>query len=349
MPQISDELARLLGLAGYPAAAVNDFDWSRLLVVQNIGPVPPEEGHPEYSGWNRGVGLALIDARGRPTHYVKCRPVGGGTAGRESRVLAALGANPDLRSLLPTVRESASTRAHLQLIPYLAGENFEAVGDVMKPAAWADAINGILDAMDRIASAANAQCVEWQGPDDMISVAEEVAPVLEYLQALGLSAHDAAILRDATDRAGMVRAQLQHGDLWPANIIKSKSGWRILDFEHYGVLRLPLFDALHLIRSAPGLRRAALSGVWLQAITDPQNAWSRTSQMLIRSAADRRQLDDPHIVGLMVFYLATMTSVLQRRGNQPFIWERLLRETQRLAMLLRSPEERARLPWKTRL
>ena len=331
------ELSTLLSVAGSAWSVQSEFDWSRVVMVQNAASIPATtiDNDPQ-SGVNRGFNLVVLNRRGEPAFYVKCRPAVVGGVGRESRILSALHGDPELSPIVPAVQSSTSVRMQVQVMPYLHGQSLSTLDDALGPAEWREASNGILLTAERIAQRAGARCPEDLPAAAAVSIADQGAVALEYLLNIGLSVDDAAALHAVTVTAGLVPQHFQHGDLWSANIIKVAAGWRILDFEQYGVIQVPLFDAFHLVRFAPGMRGAMLAGRWVNAMLGESTPWAIMSRQVIRETAERHRLSEDVINGALAFYLPTMAASLRRRGNPSTVWAPVLLEAQTFARHLRS-------------
>jgi hypothetical protein len=338
---INAELAELLVAAGCGVGADIESAWSRVVMVHNVSRVP--RGGPRRTGTltNRGFNLLLLDDHGEPSHYVKCRQAGDATLQRETRIMAALHAHPDLQSIVPSARALASERLELHVAPYVEGENFQASVDKLSARAWASAASGILLAADRVADLAPTLCAELASSAGRAYMEQEVNLTLRRILALGLPPEDVEPLRRAIAIASAAPRHAQHGDLWPANIVRTRTGWQFLDFEDYGIVQMPLFDTLHLVRYAPGLPTTEPGG-WLGAMSGPDTSWTRAIRGVVAAAVERGHLSDDIVTGATAYYLVAMAVRLHERGNPRSSWEPVLLEASEMAARLRDGESPAR-------
>jgi hypothetical protein len=172
-------------------------------------------------------------------------------------------------------------------------------------------------------------------PSSLLNLHAATAADLQRIVQLGLSPEDADALALALSVARPAMPHPQHGDMWPANIVKTRRGWQILDFEDYGLIQVPLFDAIHFARSAPMPRNGA---TWFDVMCAPDTEWSTATRLVLRAAAQRRGLERDVVTGTLIYYLVSMTARLHERDNPRAVWGGLLSEVQSLAGLLRAGE-----------
>jgi hypothetical protein len=340
MSAVNAELAELLVAAGCGTAASMEASWSRFVMVYNVSRIP--RGGPRLHGAgvaHRGFNLILLDERGDPSHYVKCRPAGDPRLQRETRVMAALHAHPDLAKIVPDAWYRTSERLAVHVCAYVDGENLESNVSKYSVRAWEQAATEILIAADRVAEHAPALCVDIEMPAAPLDLHAATAPDLQRVVQLGLSPDDADAISRALAVAARAKPHAQHGDLWPANIVDTPSGWQILDFEDYGLIHIPLFDAIHFVRSAPMARDGKH---WFDVMNAPDTDWTHASRRVLRAAAQRRELGHDVVTAALAYYLVSMTARLHDRDNPRTIWGGVLAEVQTLASQLRAGDAPAR-------
>jgi hypothetical protein len=317
-----------------------ESSWSRFVMVYNVSRIP--RGGPRRHGAgvaHRGFNLILLDERGNPSHYVKCRPAGDPRLQRETRIMAALHAHPELAKIVPDAWYRTSERLAVHVCPYVDGDNLESNVSKYSVRAWEQAATQILIAADRVAERAPSLCADIEMPAADLDLHTATAADLQRIVQLGLSPDDAAVISRALSVAGRAKPHAQHGDLWPANIVDTPSGWQILDFEDYGLVQIPLFDAIHFVRSAP-MPRDGKS--WFDVMNAPDTEWTHASRRVLRAAAQRQGLELDVVTAALAYYLVSMTARLHDRDNPRTIWGGVLSEVQTLASQLRTGDTRVR-------
>src|SRR5439155_45094 len=125
---------------------------------------------------------------------------------------------------------------------------------------------------------------------------------------------------------------LQHGDLWPANILWHQGSWRLLDFESFGRVQVPLYDVHHFVRTCGSLRRprSEATGGWLDRLAsrDREAALCRET---IRREAGELGLNAAQALGVLLYYLVDITAQFRLRGVPRSFWGPLALEVQRAA------------------
>src|SRR5205085_9630516 len=106
---------------------------------------------------------------------------------------------------------------------------------------------------------------------------------LAHLEAAGVSSERRAALRRALVRGGCLPGRLQHGDLWPGNILRHEDSWWLLDYELFAQIRVPLYDAFHLLRTSDRIRRPR-AGTWVASLLDETSETAVTRNILGRAA-----------------------------------------------------------------
>jgi hypothetical protein len=336
MSAVNAELAELLVAAGCGTAASMESSWSRFVMVYNVSRI--SRGGPRRHGVGvayRGFNLILLDERGDPSHYVKCRPAGDPRLQRETRVMAALHAHPELAEIVPDALYRTNERLAVHVCPYVEGTNLESTVAGYSPREWEQAAAEILLAADRVAGYAPSLCADVEPPASLVSLHATTASDLERVVQLGLSPEDADAIALALSVARPAAPHAQHGDMWPANIVDTRRGWQILDFEDYGLIQVPLFDAIHFARSAP-MPRGGDS--WFDVMFRADSEWTQATRRVLRAAAQRRGLEHDVVTGALAYYLVSMTARLHERDNPRSVWGGVLSEVQALASLLRAGE-----------
>ena len=107
--------------------------------------------------------------------------------------------------------------------------------------------------------------------------------------------------------------QLQHGDLWPGNIIGWGGDWWLLDFEVFGRVQVPLHDVFHLLRANPGpgvqTKRGLSAGPGVH-----RPGWSEPSRAVLGGFAARLGLSPAAVGGAYLYYLLEVTARLHGRS-----------------------------------
>ena len=115
----------------------------------------------------------------------------------------------------------------------------------------------------------------------------------------------------AAAAAGDVPAVPQHGDLWERNLLLANGRMWAIDFEAYGDVLVPLYDALHLMFTT-GWSRAGASASGLDRLRGP-DAEAHGCRTLLNDRAAADGLAPEHLDGILLFYLARMAAELRAR------------------------------------
>ena len=311
------ELRDLLVECGYERAGLSEFRWHDVIVHRNIASIPPVPHGGGAMLWNHGFNLILLDGRGAPTHYAKCRPASAADTKHETAVLSALTADSALADIIPPTRIASSGPLSVQVSRYVGNRTWATDSTKRDVKSWTRGAREILAKVDRLARSA-AVLLPTTYDQHILRPGAAVRPLLPALARLGLPSKSLAQLSAAAEAAPAIPARPQHGDLWPANLIaRPDGGWWVLDFEMYGRIRMPLHDALHLVRTSAS---TASGGTWLHRLAADDD-WAHAQQQVIGDAAAGSEVPGAAITAVAIYYLAEMTERLSRFGNPPSFWE----------------------------
>jgi len=305
---VNQTLGQLLLQAGLPAGAGKDL-WRRVIMLHNSGAVPRPESLDQDFVW-RGFHLLLLDSRGTPSHFAKCRSADDEALERESRVLSVLSSDPQLERVLPRNGTANSEVLRLLLSQWVPGDTFERIGPDLDVALWREAAREILVRASLVSRRAELLLPDLLGGEDHVSAEVELEPHLTALARAGVGRQVLDPIELALQRAPLLPRRVQHGDLWPGNIIRWNDDWWLLDFEAYAQVQLPLYDVFHLLRSNPGgVRRLLATGRDGSA-----SGWFAAVLELLKQFADDLDLDPAQVGCAYLGYLVEFTSRMHGRG-----------------------------------
>ena len=328
-------LAQALGVAVGALGDTLPADWRRIVMIKNDGPIPvpvrPLVGDPD-----RGFNLLLLSESGQPVHYVRCRDATDAVATREAEILQRLSEAPDVRAHIP---ESASSRADgIQVLAsrYMQGRLLAHVLRGMPAARWREALFELTDLAMSIGAAAEQRVPGLRNPAPFVFLTEAEEP-LGSLAASGLAQQDAEALARLLAHAGSVARFPQHGDLWPGNVIRDGAVWRLLDFELFGRVEAPLFDACHLTYTSTEYLLTGgrgFGGSWIAHLRNERPV-GLAARAVLRRSADAHGLAPREAIGALIYCFVEMSDRLRRRGAQASVWQVPLAELGAIAGMIR--------------
>ena len=313
------------------------LDAGQVVVFRNNAPVPPVQREAGDFWWNRGFDLLILDERGRTTHFAKCRPADDDSFAEASMIRGRLSADPELQTIVPRTRHRRSRQVQVQLSTFVRGRSFGLDGSTISLEDWTTSVHAIITTAERLTARAVRLVPEFAAPPATVMDAA-ANHSLAYLAAMGLEPERLEALEHAIGPAASLPRRLQHGDLWPANVLHHRGCWWLLDYEMFGRVFLPLYDVFHLVRSSCQQRRPTAGGrasqTWLELLAR-EGPEPRACQALVREAAARLGLRAEQVLASYALHLADITAKIHGRGNPPKNWEPFLEEVVRLADGLR--------------
>lgn len=305
------ELSHLLACAGYPHADDPDL-WQRVVLLHNMGAVPRPQ-HQSSDFVMRGFHLLLLDRGGRPSHFAKCRSTDDPLLIRECHVLATLCADPQLQRVIPISRSANSDVLRLQLSSWLPGMTFLKAAAGLGPARWSVAAQSILEEAHLVATRAAVLLPDLLEDGPTVEPLTAARPHLVTLAEAGVSQNILESLERGLAVAPSLPRQLQHGDLWPGNVVQGRDAWWLLDFEEFGQVQVALYDVLHLLRSNPG--RVGSRSRWLgDGSGGHRSEWAEASRKVLRHFTTKLGLSPEAVAGAYLYYLVQITARMHGQG-----------------------------------
>lgn len=312
---MNDTLRRLLIQAGH-ATASSERAWANIVVLNNFGGIPVPSGLPADSS-REGFKLLLVDERGAPTGFVTCGREDDPAFESQTRIIEALSALPELSRVLPRTRGAAGGGLRIQLAAYVPGTPYLAISEGQSPDEWAQSVVEILD----VAELAARHAADMKPPrSERGALAGAAAPLLARLQQAGFPTPYLEVLDRVFRAIQPLPRRLQHGDLWPANVIRYKDSWWLIDFAEFGNVDVPMYDVWHMSRhTGPAVRATSRATRPLSGTTGVNDAWTSAVRQVIASRADALGLSVEEVAATKLYYLLHMAWYRLRHGvNEMF-------------------------------
>jgi len=316
---VNGHLATAIGQALEKLGDPLPDDWRRIVMVKNDGPVPipssPVPGDP-----TRGFNLLILSEGGAPTHYVRCRDRSDPALLREGELLRSLAALDDFRPHLPECAAGSSGSVQVLATRFMSGRNFSHAVRGMPPERWRESLFQLTELVTRLGRAAGEGIVALRSTERLV-LADEAAP---YLAALGdgfLPMAGIEQLDGILKAAGEVHRFPQHGDLWPGNIMLDHDTWRLLDFDSFGQVQVPLFDACHLTMTSMEYLLTGGNGYprpWLTYL-ERRDELGEGAIAVLHHNAEAHGFSRQQAMGAVIFYLVELAARLTRRRAEPAI------------------------------
>lgn len=309
-------------------AARRDLEWHDVVVTNNVAAIPPIDDTPGDFVWNRGFNMIVLDRWARPTHFAKCRAAQDAKLGHEAESLAALAQVPDLRQHLPEATNLRSDRLQVLLSQFLRGVPLNALVDRGFGRRVARIVRHALNAVTLL-SARSTQALASRIPEQTFDLGAALERDVAYLVEAGLPQEDGAALRAAVHGVDPLPRQLQHGDLWPANIVARGHRLWFIDFEMFGEIQVPMYDVFHFLRTCSDAWDGS-GASWF----DRMRGGGTTHDLLKRSATEARGrlgLDTHQAVAALIYYVTHFSVTTHMRNPDGDVWKKFFMEVKSLA------------------
>jgi hypothetical protein len=267
--------------------------------------------------------------------YCKCRPRSDERLRYENAVVDALSNDPSLARIIPRTRGAEEGEFRTQVSEYVPGVRFESMLRRMSPATWKTSTLDILTAACLVADRARATVPFLQRPADRISPLDAASEALEQLASWETDPATLRVLETALRRAPPLPRSPQHGDLWPANVLRYEKAWWILDFEVFGKVEIPMYDVYHLVRTAMASRESKEGAIpWVDRMAR-QDAAAHHCRDVIQRMVGHYDISREQAIAAAVFYFVHIAATFRASKKRSILWKPLMVEVDRIATYLR--------------
>jgi hypothetical protein len=326
---MTSELQRLVR-AALGDAAPTALDWSRIVIYGSEAPLPSRRPAGDHV-WNRGFHALILGPGGHPQYFCTCRRADDEAVVRASRICEALGAHPDLAAHVPWTRSARGAVIQVQVSAYVCGRAYATELPSSDVATWARSVEEVLHTAEHVTGCAARDVPGlWPALDrvDLTVVGE--AP-LAHMAAAGMKPDRCAALRRVLARGRRLPGRLQHGDLWPGNILRHGHSWCLLDYEVFGEVGVPLYDAFHLLRTSDRLRRPGAE-TWVASLLH-ETAETVASRAILGRVARRHGLGPEEVAAAFAYYVVDAAARAWRRQISEDFWQPVFAEAETVAEL----------------
>ena len=321
------------------------FAWDQLLLIDNIGRVPARMSIAGDFLWNRGFKALLLNRAGAPQYLCKCRAPGDAWLRRETEIRARLCTEAGLQRVIPWTDGTRNHLLQMQISRYVSGSLYQALVPKQTLEHWAASVRTILDGAHLACS--TYEQMTGRTSAELLNAFDVAQPFLRDLATSGVPAGVLWTLEDCLRNSPPFPAMVQHGDLWPRNIIHDGQSYWLLDFEYVGETVVPLYDVYQLLRTSVLLRRASSSGIepsWFECMSRG-DALARMTRELLRSTSNALGIDEDQAMGCLACYLVEVTGRLLRRRAPPKFCRSFVTELEQVSTVLKSGTDLKSVFW----
>lgn len=281
--------------------------WESVVVVRNYAPVPPLPGAPPF-----GFKFFVLGRDGNPAWFGRCGWATSDAMAAECALLGALG-NDELamqhtsesRALLdgPTTIQVSRSLGRTGYNRHLLGRS---------PAQWVRDCDEVLRLSEAIMARLFEKNRDLFSRNPREQRQRQIVSDLELLVSRGFPEDLARELAHAFEqREEVLPPVLQHGDLWPANILYSNSRWYLIDFTECGMVWTPGYDLMLLLSNGPdGFKTDWIGGLE----TREGSPWLDARAAVLAAFMKRHAIDESLMGELLLRALVRITAYRMRPG-----------------------------------
>lgn len=318
------ELLRLLAdlsVEGFDSAVA----WRRVVMMHNIEYVRSDSIED-----SKGFKLLLLDNKGAPAWFGRCACAETTTLRRETEILEML-SRASLGSHVPEVRAGAAQSIYVQLTRHLGECTYQRRIDRVAAGRWGLDVREILTLTEQLMKEACCRVSFLRDPPALATRQAGMSSDLKTLALAGLMREELTQIERALEVTETLPSVLQHGDLWPRNVLRAKERWWIIDYAECGSVWVPAYDLYHMLSNCGGAGTAPWFPV---ANGENGDQWSQMRMELICWFTQRHGLSSRDMGAALVYYLSHLAAYRLRLGAPAAYRDYLLKDLVRVAKVL---------------
>lgn len=292
---------------GLPEAAEPNA-WETLMLIKNASPVPPREGEVIW-----GFKFLLANSNGEPAWFGRCGWGSPETMERECRLLLALQADPATARYTPEVRVELNGHRTIQVSRHLGHSAYSLTIRKLSPPQWAQDVSDILVIAESTLARLQANIPEIFPADPLTYRHQALLRNCRVLKENGLPIACVDRLRHHVEQhCDSLPVQLQHGDLWPTNVLRANERWWLIDYTECGMVWVPGYDLfMMLINDPTGFSTSWIA--WDHKLTKPDR-WDETRSSIIKQFCERHGVTKLQVSVMLLHSLVHLAAYRMRDG-----------------------------------
>ena len=290
-----------------------------VVVQRNVGSrLGGMSARQDHISW-RGFNLLLLDARGHPRFYAKCRPAGSPRAARERTIHLGLSQDAETAGMVAPAQFLEAGPVGVLLLGFIDAPALRATFQGRSLQHVREVLADVLVRASRLAqqSTSISRSSMTMGGGEPI---EHRAGLRRWFEAAEADAQVKAELERCLRVLEGLQCVPQHGDLTVDNVLARQGRPVFLDLETPGEFDIPLRDAWSIVRSLPAAMNPSSTGDW----------WRGPQVGVVMEIAGRSGLSAEEAWATLPVYLADYAGALVLRGVPAQFASSYLSETERV-------------------
>ena len=221
--------------------------WRRLVMVRNFSQVPPRTESTVM-----GFKFVVHDGDGTPRWFGRCGWDTLAAMRTECALLEALTRDPVTARHVPASRATAMGETIVHVSRHLGSVAYDRHLSTRRAEVWGRELDEILVLSEQLMSRVGETVAVAMRSDPREHRQAQLERDLVLLEQRGMDAGIVAWLRDTLSSSlARLPVALQHGDLWPANVLRAEDRWWLIDFSECGIMWTPGYDLFLLLVNGP--------------------------------------------------------------------------------------------------
>jgi len=301
--------------------------WRRLVVVRNFSDVPVR-----YSEAPLGFKFIVNDERGQPRWFGRCGWDAPAAMRAECALLDALARDAMTSRHVPEARFTHLEDTTVQVSRHLGDVAYDRRLRNRTSDQWLRDTAEILTLSEDmlVHLHRSAPSIFCEDPDGYRR--DQLGRDLDLLERRGLGTTLVHKLRTVL-LSGLddLPVALQHGDLWPANVLRAEDRWWLIDFSECGLMWLPGYDLYLFLVNGP----AGFDTSWIAPSPAAfRQRWNVTRMKAVQQFAARHGFSAQTMGMLLLHFLVRLTAYRMRPGVSPRLSAHWQSELVRIGPLL---------------
>lgn len=296
--------------------------WTRVVIMRNQPTVPASDSDVPW-----GFKFLVLGVSGQPEWFGRCGWANTSTMERECRLVHLITHDQDASQFSPESRCLPDGPSTIQVCRYLGNVSYDRYLGMKSAEQWEADLDSIIASSEKLLSRLNVIV------QDLRRHQHTLGYDFDRLIQSGIDRDVVGRTMRHLEAVEDLPSVLQHGDLWPANVLAVNGAWNFIDFTECGLVWRPGYDLFHLLNYSPD----GFSTSWIAPDSATVDSRMNAARLrVIKRFANRSGFSSQAMGVLALYFVVHILAYRLRPGVSDELRTYWISELYRLDRVLRS-------------